>query len=86
MPKKIDPALKERAVRLVRGHRAEYPSNAQAVVAVARQEGVGVELLRRWVLQADIDAGEGEEQTSEEFPQTSGSRRRTSGCVRRSRF
>jgi hypothetical protein len=27
MPKKMDPAFKERAVRLVREHRAECPSN-----------------------------------------------------------
>lgn len=66
MPKKIDAALRERAVRLVREHRAEYPSNARAIAAVARQEGVGAESLRRWVVQADIDAGDRDGQTSEE--------------------
>lgn len=66
MPKKIDPARKERAVRLVREHRSEYPSNAKAVEAVARQEGVGRESLRRWVMQADIDAGDREGLTSDE--------------------
>ena len=66
MPKKIDPALRERAVRLVREHRAEYPSTTAAVAAVARQEGVGHESLRRWVAQADIDAGDRDGVTSEE--------------------
>ncbi len=66
MPKKIDPALRERAVRLVREHRDEYPSNARAIAVVARQEGVGAETLRKWVVQADIDAGDREGQTSEE--------------------
>ncbi|MDN4465776.1 IS3 family transposase, partial [Microbacterium aurantiacum] len=66
MPKKIDAALRERAVRLVREHRAEYPSTAKAIAAVARQEGVGSESLRRWVVQADIDAGDRDGQTSEE--------------------
>ena len=66
MPKKIDAVLRERAVRLVREHRAEYPSNAKAIAAVARQEGVGAESLRRWVVQADIDAGDRDGQTSEE--------------------
>jgi len=66
MPKKIDPALRERAVRLVREHRAEYPSTAKAIAAVARQEGIGAESLRRWVVQADIDAGDRDGQTSEE--------------------
>ena len=63
----MDPALKERAIRLVREHRSEYPSNAQAIVAVARQEGVGKETLRRWVYQADIDAGELDGRTSDEI-------------------
>ncbi|SJM44094.1 Mobile element protein [Frigoribacterium sp. JB110] len=66
MPKKIDQALRDRAVRLVLEHRAEYPSNAKAIAAVARQEGVGNESLRRWVVQADIDAGNRDGQTSEE--------------------
>ncbi|SJN09809.1 Mobile element protein [Leucobacter sp. 7(1)] len=66
MPKKIDPQVRERAVRLVLEHRAEYPSNQQAVAAVARQEGVGAESLRRWVIQAEIDTGDRDGQTSEE--------------------
>jgi len=55
MPKKIHPALRDRAVRLVREHRSEYPSLTAASAAVARQIGVGHESVRRWVLQADID-------------------------------
>lgn len=66
MPKKIDPALRERAVRLVLEHRAEYPSTAKAIAAVARQEGIGAESLRRWVVQAEIDSGARDGQTSEE--------------------
>lgn len=67
MPKNIDPALRERAVKHVREHRNEHPSSAQAIVAVARQEGVGSEALRRWVRQADIDAGEREGHLSTEL-------------------
>lgn len=67
MPKKIDPAVKDRAVRLVRDHRADYPSTARAIAAVASQEGIGRESLRRWVAQADIDAGQREGKTSEEL-------------------
>lgn len=72
MPKKIDVALRERAVRLVREHRAEYPSNAKAIEAVARQEGVGAESLRRWVVQADIDAGDRDGQTRGEHAEIRG--------------
>lgn len=57
MPKKIDPVLRDRAVRLVREHRSEYPSLTAASAAVARQVGVGHESVRRWVLQADVDDG-----------------------------
>jgi transposase-like protein len=57
MPKKIDPALRDRAVRLVREHRSQYSSLTAASAAVARQVGVGHESVRRWVLQADIDEG-----------------------------
>ena len=58
--------MRERAVRLVLEHRSEYPSNQQAIAAVARQERVGVESLRRRVIQAEIDAGDRDGQTSEE--------------------
>jgi len=36
MPKKIDSALRDRAVRLVREHRAEFPSLMTASAALAR--------------------------------------------------
>src|SRR5660398_336675 len=66
MPKKIDPALRDRAVRLVREHRSEYPSLTAASAEVARQVGVGHESVRRWVLQADVDDGSREGVTSAE--------------------
>lgn len=65
MPKKIDFALRDRAVRLVREHRSEYPSLTAASAAVARL-GVGHESVRRWVLQADIDDGTRDGVTSAE--------------------
>lgn len=57
MPKKLDPELKARAVRLVLEHRTEYPTKPAAVLAAAKQVGVGKESLRRWVTQAEIDGG-----------------------------
>jgi transposase len=66
MPKKIDPVVRDRAVRLVREHRLEYPSLTAASAAVARQVGVGHESVRRWVLQADIDDGTRDGVTSAE--------------------
>lgn len=58
MPRKIDPELKARAVRLVMEHRSEYPTTTAAVLAVSKQVGVGKESLRRWVNQAEVDAGD----------------------------
>ena len=66
MPKKIDPELKARAVRLVMEHRGEYPNLTAASQAVAKQVVVGKESVRRWVIQADVDAGRREGTTSEE--------------------
>ena len=66
MPNKIDPELRARAVRLVREHRGEYPNLTAAAAAVAKQVGVGKESVRRWVIQAEIDAGTRDGVTSEE--------------------
>lgn len=66
MPKKIDPELRARAVRLVSEHRGEYPSVTAAAAAVANQLGVGHESVRRWVLQAEVDTGARPGVTSEE--------------------
>ena len=69
MPKKIDPAVRERAVRLVMDHREEYPSLTAAVKVVAAQVNAGPETLHEWVRQAEVDSGEREGLTSEEHEQ-----------------
>jgi transposase len=58
MPKKINSELKARALRLVQEHQQDYPSQTAAEQAVAKQLGLGRETVRRWMVQADIDAGE----------------------------
>ena len=69
MPKRIDAKVKERCVRLVLDHLAEYPSLTAAAQAVARREGVGKESVRRWVVQAQVDGGQRHGVTSEELDQ-----------------
>ena len=48
---------KDHAVRMVLTLRAELGSTAGTVTRVARQLGCGEESVRRWVAQAEIDAG-----------------------------
>jgi transposase-like protein len=57
-PSKYSPELRERAVRMVHEHAAEYPSQWAAMRSVAEKLGCTVEALRRWVRQAERDRGE----------------------------
>jgi transposase len=66
MPKKIDAALKERALRMFADHRQDYPSDTALAEAVAKKVGVGRETARRWLVQADINAGARPGVTSDE--------------------
>ena len=56
-PSKYAPEVRERAIRMVREHRPEYPSQWAALTSIAAKLGCTTETLRRWVLQADRDAG-----------------------------
>ncbi len=58
MPKRYDENTKARAVRLVVEHVEDYASEWEAVTTVAGRLGVSPETLRRWLRQAEIDAGE----------------------------
>jgi transposase len=61
------PELRERAVRMVAEVRPEYPSDWPAICAVAEKLGIGTaETLRKWVRQAEVDAGKRPGVSSEE--------------------
>ena len=47
-------------------HRQEYPSDTALAEAVARKLGVGRETARRWLVQADVNAGTRSGTTSDE--------------------
>lgn len=66
MPKKIDPEVKARGLRMWREHGQEFPNPTAAAAAFAKQLGVGQETVRRWIVQDQVDAGTRDGMTSEE--------------------
>ena len=64
--KRYPAELRERAVRMVQEHRSEYPSQWAAIRSIAEKIGCTTEALRRWVQQAERDAGERPGLTTEE--------------------
>ena len=55
--RRYTPREKEQAVRMVHALREELGTSQGTVRRVAEQLGYGVESVRGWVKQADIDAG-----------------------------
>jgi len=66
MPKQFPREVRERAVRLVLEHRGEYETEYAAIRSIGAKCNVGPETLRKWLRQAEVDAGARPGVTSEE--------------------
>jgi transposase len=76
MPVKYDQDTKARAVRLVREHAGDYPTEYAAITAVSRRLGMSAETLRKWIRQAEVDEGKAPGVTSAESAEIRELRRR----------
>lgn len=57
-PRKYSPEVRERAIRMVREHGPEHPSQWAAITSIAGKFGCTAETLRNWVRQAERDNGQ----------------------------
>lgn len=57
MPKKHSTEVDDRAVRMTLDRLKDYPSISAACRDLAPKLNIGAETLRRWVMQAQADAG-----------------------------
>ncbi len=64
--RRFAPEVRERAVRLVRDHQAEYATQWAAITSIASKIGCTAETLRLWVRQAERNAGQRPGLTTEE--------------------
>jgi transposase len=58
MASRYDENTKAWAVRLVREHAGDYETEWAAMKAISARLGMSAETLRKWVRQAEVDAGE----------------------------
>lgn len=66
MPSKYDASTRAKAIRLVREHAGDYPTEWAAITAVSGRLGMSAETLRKWIRQAEVDAGEKPGATTQE--------------------
>ena len=57
-PSRFSQEVRERAVRMVFEHRAEYGSQWEAIRSIAEKIGCSAETLRKWVRQSEVDRGQ----------------------------
>ncbi len=56
-PSRFSQEVRERSVRMVFEHGAEYGSEWEAIRSIAEKIGCSAETLRKWVRQTEVDSG-----------------------------
>lgn len=80
---KYSAELKAKAVRLVREHSGDYPSEWAAIAAVAQRLGIGSsETVRKWLRQAEVDQGAKAGTTTEQAAELRALKRKVSELER----
>ena len=64
MPRKYDEQTRAKAVRLVHDHVGDYGSEWEAIKTIAGRLGMNPETLRKWLRQAEVDAGQADGTTA----------------------
>jgi transposase len=54
---RYDVGMKAKAIRLVREHAGDYPTQWAAITAVSGRLGMSAETLRKWIRQTEVDEG-----------------------------
>ena len=64
--KRYSPEVRERAVRLVKEHQSDYPSEWAAIESIAQKLDCSPETLRKWVRRSERDQGQRPGMSSDE--------------------
>ena len=83
---RYDAGTKAKAIRLVREHAGDYPTQWAAIRAVSGRLGMSAETLRKWIRQAQVDEGKAAGVTSAESAEIRELRRKTASWSRPWKF